>query len=1022
MKRWTGNPWQRFGLPARRGWLVVGGYGIAAALIVASSILGWEGTYATWPIDNVALVVCLVGAAACAGYAARFAAKRRYRFGWLALATALLGWAVGEIIWAFYDVRPEVEHATHPALAEAVLLIYPVGTMASLVVLSHLSRRSRRRLVLDGVIVWTSLFVISWVFVLEKQLREDRGSRLATLAEVFADVVIMTTAIVMLSRLRPSDLPGRSLLAGGTATVAVADIAMVFGTGMGSYHGGGPADLGRVAGLGMMALAALSSVTESPTATPRNEILSRVLLWLPYLPLVLTAAVGLGYTAVRMEHGPMQAALGILVVAVLARQFVVLVENQDLLSEVSREAFRDSLTGLANRTQFIQRLEEAVAPRRPNAAPIAVLCLDLDNFKLVNDALGHLAGDELLIRVAGRITAALEETGTVARLGGDEFAVLLEGSIEQSQAAAHRVLEAFSAAIVIDGVPVTVRPSIGFTVTTAASGYTVEQLLRHADLAMYAAKREGGQCIRSFVPDLPLPHTFPLFTDSAASAIQGGLTDTAHRGAARNDTALAPASKPISHVAPTASDQPNDGPKGVPWPPIAIRIALAVLAIGVVAFTASSIFNPNTGHSAFFEKYLYTSLNLLAAGLIAGRAYRVAADRLAWILIAAGMTCSAVGDVIYALAVPNGQSPSAADPAYLAYYPLVYSGLLLLMRARLKLVPIPIQLDSLVCGLTVAAVAAALTAGPIHAAATHTPATVLVGVLYPWGDLVLLALAASMLPIVGWRNDFRWALLVAGLILFAVADTDYLFETSAHSYRVGTLLDACWPVSSLLVAMASWAPSSSVAPVPKRGLGPFVTPAACTAVGLGVAILAHNSRLAVTLAALSLVATAARFSVTFRDVSMLAERHKQSMTDELTALPNRRALATALTATSDPSPVGPSSATPASSRRALLLLKLYEFQEINDSVGRRFGDELLCHIANRLADRLRRDDLLARVSDDEFGILLAEGSDLIAARAQADRLLEALSDPFALDPITVQVDARVAIALCPDHCDHRRSC
>jgi diguanylate cyclase (GGDEF)-like protein len=129
--------------------------------------------------------------------------------------------------------------------------------------------------------------------------------------------------------------------------------------------------------------------------------------------------------------------------------------------------------------------------------------LDLDNFESGNDALGHPAGDELLIRVAGRLTTALGETGTVARLGGDEFAVLIEGSVEESQAAAHRVLESFGAAIVIDGVPLMVRPSIGFTV--ASAGCTVDELLRHADLAMYAAKREGGQCIRSFVPDLPFP-------------------------------------------------------------------------------------------------------------------------------------------------------------------------------------------------------------------------------------------------------------------------------------------------------------------------------------------------------------------------------------------------------------------------------------------------------------------------------------------------------------------------------------
>jgi diguanylate cyclase (GGDEF)-like protein len=100
------------------------------------------------------------------------------------------------------------------------------------------------------------------------------------------------------------------------------------------------------------------------------------------------------------------------------------------------------------------------------------------------------------------------------------------------------------------------------------------------------------------------------------------------------------------------------------------------------------------------------------------------------------------------------------------------------------------------------------------------------------------------------------------------------------------------------------------------------------------------------------------------------------------------------------------------------LLNLFEFQEINDSVGRHFGDELLCRIANRLANCVHREDLLARTGDDEFAILLAEGSNLITARAQAGRLLESLSEPFALDPITVQVDARIAIALCPDHCDH----
>ncbi|WP_083667215.1 bifunctional diguanylate cyclase/phosphodiesterase [Mycobacterium sp. SP-6446] len=1019
MTRWTGNPWRRLGLPAHIGWLVAGGYGVAALLVAASSIWRWRGAYATRPVDEVVFALCLVAAAACAGYAARCSTERRRRFGWLALVTALVGWAIGEVLWSVYEVRPVIEHARHPAAAEAVFTLYPIGALTSLVLLSKLSRHSPRRLVLDGLIVATSLFVISWVFVLDKQLREDTGSRLATLVEVFADVVILSTAILMLSRARPGEPPSRTLLGGGIGTIAISDIAMVFQTGVGSYHLGDLSDLGRVAGFALIALAGLTSVRESPVASPPNQTPLRALLWLPYLPLLLAAAVGLGHALGQMAHGPLLAALGILVAGVLVRQFLVLVENQRLLSEVAREAFRDSLTGLANRTQFLRELEQAVAQRLPDATPIAVLCLDLDNFKLVNDALGHPAGDELLIRVAGRLTASLGEDGTVARLGGDEFAVLMEGSVEELQEAAHRVLQAFTAPIVIDGVPVAVRPSIGFTMATADSTCTVDQLIRHADLAMYAAKREGGQRIRSFVPDLPLSQGFQQFSDPPMAAVEDRLAATA----VHHETE--PAVEPMAEVRVTTPDQPHDRPDGVRWPPRSIRIALGLLLVGVIAFGATSILNPSAGHSVF-SKSAYAALNLLAAAVIASRAYRVPADRLGWALIAAGMAVSALGDVIYDLRVPDGQSPSVADPEYVLFYPLVYAGLVVVMRARLTRVPIPIRLDALVCGLATAAVAVALWTGPIHAAATRAPATVLMGLIYPCGDLVLLALVAGMLPILGWRNGLRWGLLVLGFIGFAVADTAYLFQTSEGTYRVGSALDALWPAASLLVATASWTPRSSVVPLPRRGLSYYAMPVACTVAALAVVVLSQHSRLAATLAALSLIAVTARFSVTFRDVSMQAESHKLAMTDELTALPNRRSLATALTALADsvrtgPQPTNSPELSPAlrtPSRQALLIVKLCDFHKITGSIGRHFGDELLCRVADRIEKSVRREDVVARTGDDEFAILLADGPDVIAVRAQAGRLLEALSEQFALDPMTVQVDACIAIALYPDHCDH----
>ncbi|MEE6175722.1 bifunctional diguanylate cyclase/phosphodiesterase [Mycobacterium sp. 050134] len=977
----------------------------------------------------IVIMVCLLFAAACAAHAARASTTGRQRFGWVGLMIALLGWAVGEVIWAVYDVRPDMAHATNPAAAEIVLLLWPIGAMASLVPLSRVSRHSPRRLVLDGLIVATSLFVVSWVLVLDKQLREDSGSRVTTVAEVFNDIVLLTTALLMLSRRRLGDLPSRNLLAGGVAIISVSDIAMVFKTGIGTYHVGEVADLARITGLGLLALAALSSVNEPPATESRDiEKLSRTRLWVPYLPLLMAAAVGLRNAVGLMAHGPMLAAVAILVAAVLGRQFLVLTENQRLLSEVAREAFRDSLTGLANRAYFLHRLEQAVIRQDYDATPIAVLCLDLDNFKAVNDALGHPAGDELLVQVAGRLTAALGEEGIIARLGGDEFAVLLVGSLDDSRAAAHRVLEAFSPVMVIDGVPLPVRPSIGYTVGVAGSACTVEQLLRNADLAMYTAKRDGGECVRSLIPEAalnsappdtarPAPAAEPTSISAAYESVAG--PEDSWRSAFGNRTMVTPALRPIADAATSTVDRHHRRRDVVRWPPIPVRFAMLAMAIGVVVFTVSTIAQPGASHNVLFTKTLYSALNVLGAMLIAARAYRLSADRFAWSLIAAGMALLAIGDVVYALWVPDGQSPSVADPAYLAFYPFVYAGLFLLMRARLKGVPIPIRLDSVVCALAIAALAAALMTGPTRAAAGRAPATVLVGLMYPCGDLILLALAVSMLPIVGWRNGARWALLVVGFVGFAVADTAYLFQTAAGSFRVGTVLDALWPASSLLIATASWVRWSSVAPMPRRRLGSYSVPVTCTVLALGVAALGRDSTVAWTLAALSLIAVAIRFSVTFRQVTMVAESHAHAMTDQLTALPNRRSLATALTALSASASTERPTLTGLSSRRALLLLQVCQLQQISSSIGRQFADELLGHIARRLAGIVRREDMLARVSEDSFAILLAPvRSDLFTARNGAGRLLDAVSQPFELDAITVHIDARIAIALYPDHCEH----
>jgi diguanylate cyclase (GGDEF)-like protein len=166
------------------------------------------------------------------------------------------------------------------------------------------------------------------------------------------------------------------------------------------------------------------------------------------------------------------------------------------------QSLHDSLTGLPNRALFLDRLSHAgERSARRGGRPFTVLFIDVDDFKVVNDSLGHLVGDRLLTAVAERISGCLRAEDTVARLGGDEFAVLLENSNrELATATAERLLEALHAPFaLLDGQHVHVSASIGLVGTCGSRG-APEELLRDADVAMYRAKAEGKHRYVVFEP------------------------------------------------------------------------------------------------------------------------------------------------------------------------------------------------------------------------------------------------------------------------------------------------------------------------------------------------------------------------------------------------------------------------------------------------------------------------------------------------------------------------------------------
>jgi len=175
----------------------------------------------------------------------------------------------------------------------------------------------------------------------------------------------------------------------------------------------------------------------------------------------------------------------------------------DLQQELEHQAFHDPLTGLANRALFHDRVSHAIERASREERPVAVLFLDLDDFKNLNDSVGHAAGDEVLVQVASRLRVLLRPSDTAARLGGDEFAVLLETIAHEADAVniAERVVEAIAVPMQVSGAEARMMGSVGIA-TTIGDTVTAEEMLRNADMAMYKAKAMGKGRWEMFAPQM----------------------------------------------------------------------------------------------------------------------------------------------------------------------------------------------------------------------------------------------------------------------------------------------------------------------------------------------------------------------------------------------------------------------------------------------------------------------------------------------------------------------------------------
>ncbi|MEV4349031.1 EAL domain-containing protein [Actinoplanes sp. NPDC049596] len=211
---------------------------------------------------------------------------------------------------------------------------------------------------------------------------------------------------------------------------------------------------------------------------------------MPYVAIAAVDAMVVYHNLRGGENGTLIDAVAVTLTGlVVVRQLIAFRLNDMLQHRLSYEASHDSLTGLANRALFNKRVAEAVTGAGPGT-PVSIVLIDLDDFKTVNDTLGHATGDALLVHVAERMRAGVRPADTVARLGGDEFAILFDDCDgDDVDQVLTRIAAALLEPAVIDGEPLTARASFG--VVDGRGGDDAGDLLRQADIAMYEAKARG---------------------------------------------------------------------------------------------------------------------------------------------------------------------------------------------------------------------------------------------------------------------------------------------------------------------------------------------------------------------------------------------------------------------------------------------------------------------------------------------------------------------------------------------------
>ena len=431
----------------------------------------------------------------------------RYRPAHRAWALVALGaglMAAGEIAWII-NAQDGIS-----GLADTLYLSGYVAMCGAMVIFA---RRHSAGIgsILDASILTAAAASVLWMLVIEPTLADTTRAPVEALiatAYPLADIVMIGLLLRILLDRQGSN-PALVLFAAGVGAFLVSDLIYSVLAVQGNYTVG-PVDFGWIMGYTLWGAAALhpSMATKVARGPADGRISNRRLAALAVValvPLLIAVTEQLRHGAV--EPMPAIIASAVMFVLVVARLSGVVRNQRTLIDErtrmqgaLERLSVEDALTGLTNRRGFGARLADALAH---DPGRVAVLCLDLDDFKVINDSLGHPVGDVVLASVAQRLRGHVRARDTVARLGGDEFAVLMTdcSGPEPAMTLAARLLAAIEEPILVDGVHVRVSASFGVAVSGSV-GSDAMSLMRDADVALYRAKAASEHPVELYDEEL----------------------------------------------------------------------------------------------------------------------------------------------------------------------------------------------------------------------------------------------------------------------------------------------------------------------------------------------------------------------------------------------------------------------------------------------------------------------------------------------------------------------------------------